>query len=55
MSSNSTYHSPDTVISFWFEETTPKHWYEKTPDIDQVIMKRFGAQHNTVVTIDVAL
>lgn len=29
------------VIKFWFEETSPKQWFEKNPDFDLVIENRF--------------
>ena len=39
------HHSPDTVLSFWFEEITPKQWWEKSPEFDQMILDRFGSLH----------
>lgn len=38
-------HSPDTVLSFWFDEITPKQWWEKSPEFDQLISRKFGALH----------
>jgi uncharacterized protein (DUF924 family) len=45
MSSNSIHHSPDTVLSFWFEEIPSKRWWEKSPEFDQMIVERFGDLH----------
>ena len=36
---------PDTVLSFWFDEITPRQWWEKSPEFDQLIAQRFGALH----------
>jgi len=36
---------PDQVLSFWFEEITPKQWWEKSADFDRALAQRFGALH----------
>lgn len=33
---------PDTVLTFWFEETDPRQWWKVTPDFDVLITQRFG-------------
>jgi uncharacterized protein (DUF924 family) len=37
--------NPDTVLTFWFEEITPKQWWGKSDDFDELIRSRFGAVH----------
>ena len=32
----------EEVLSFWFEESTPKQWFEKNTKFDLAIAKRFG-------------
>ena len=32
-----------SVIRFWFEESTPKQWFAKDEAFDAAILKRFGA------------
>lgn len=34
--------APDTVLSFWFEQATPKQWFSKSRAFDQEIAERFG-------------
>lgn len=33
----------DEVLTFWFEELTPKQWYMSTPEIDAQITDKFKA------------
>jgi uncharacterized protein (DUF924 family) len=42
---NSTQHTPDSILSFWFEEITPRQWWVSAEDFDQLIASRFGALH----------
>ena len=44
--------SPDSVISFWFEEIAPKQWWEKSADFDQLIFRRFGALHKAAAACE---
>lgn len=37
--------SPQTVLSFWFEETTPRQWWVASDAFDASIRQRFGALH----------
>jgi uncharacterized protein (DUF924 family) len=37
--------SPDTIIDFWFNEITPKQWWARSDEFDQLIKTRFGAVH----------
>lgn len=37
--------NPDAVIAFWFTEITPKQWWARSDDFDQLISTRFGALH----------
>jgi uncharacterized protein (DUF924 family) len=36
---------PNDVLKFWFEELTPKQWFEKSDAIDGLIRKRFLPVH----------
>ena len=35
----------DRVIHFWFEELTPKNWFEKSADLDNKISSEFKELH----------
>ena len=35
----------EKVLAFWFEELTPKSWWEKSVELDQQIRERFGDTH----------
>ena len=35
--------NPQTVIDFWFAETTRPHWFAKSAAFDHLIVERFGA------------
>lgn len=35
-------HTAEQVLSFWFEEATPKQWFEKNSQFDAAIIKRFS-------------
>ncbi|MEM6605990.1 MAG: DUF924 family protein [Pseudomonadota bacterium] len=37
--------SADEVLSFWFEESGPKHWFKKSERFDQICRERFFATH----------
>jgi len=37
--------SPDEVLAFWFDETTPSQWWSRSDTFDQKIAARFGALH----------
>ena len=37
--------TPDAVIAFWFREITPKQWWARSDEFDQLITTRFGALH----------
>ncbi len=36
---------PQTVLTYWFEELTPPQWFEKNPEMDAEMTRRFGAVH----------
>ena len=42
---NSVQQTPDDILSFWFEEITPKQWWTSSDDLDREIESRFGALH----------
>lgn len=42
---NSAQQTPDDILAFWFEETTPKQWWGSSGDFDRLIESRFGALH----------
>lgn len=33
------------VLEFWFQELSPKQWWQVDPQLDQTIFKRFGEVH----------
>ena len=33
--------SIEDVLSFWFEEITPEHWFKKDDSFDETIRARF--------------
>lgn len=37
------------VIKFWFEELTPKQWFNSSEELDDKIYKRFGEIHEAAV------
>lgn len=37
------------IIKFWFEELTPKQWFNSTKELDSKIYERFGAVHDAAV------
>jgi uncharacterized protein (DUF924 family) len=37
--------NPDAVIAFWFTDITPKQWWARSDEFDQLITTRFGALH----------
>ncbi|WP_223670722.1 DUF924 family protein [Kangiella shandongensis] len=37
--------NPKEVLSFWFEELSPKDWWTKSESLDQSIKERFGQLH----------
>jgi len=38
----STQQMPEEVLSFWFDEVTPKQWWAKSEEFDRHIESRFG-------------
>lgn len=38
------------VVTFWFEELTPKQWFVSPKDVDQTIRNRFGDLWQTLAT-----
>jgi hypothetical protein len=38
--------NPDAIIAFWFTEITPKQWWARSNELDQLITRRFGALHS---------
>lgn len=37
--------TPADVLTFWFDELTPDHWYKADSDIDATITRRFATLH----------
>jgi uncharacterized protein (DUF924 family) len=35
----------ESIIDFWFVEISPKQWWEKSLEFDQMIIRRFGEVH----------
>lgn len=38
-----------SVLDFWFKETTPQKWWQKDPEFDAYIASRFGSVHARAV------
>lgn len=38
--------TPSDILSFWFEQLTPKNWWQKDPALDQAIKDRFSNIHS---------
>ena len=47
--------SADSVLSFWFEEIPPEQWWLKSPELDDVITKRFGDLHRSATACELFL
>jgi uncharacterized protein (DUF924 family) len=41
--------APDTVLSFWFDETAPKQWWVRSEAFDREVAARFGELHAAAV------
>jgi uncharacterized protein (DUF924 family) len=37
--------SPEDILNFWFDELSERDWFNATPELDQQIVRRFGATH----------
>jgi len=37
--------SPKEILTFWFEELRPEHWFKPPPGLDQQCQRRFLATH----------
>ena len=37
-----TTHNPEAVLDFWFKEITPKQWWQKSAEFDELIAGRFS-------------
>jgi len=37
--------TPESILSFWFEETNPRLWFQSGGTFDKIICERFGAMH----------
>ena len=37
--------SPDAVLHFWFDELTPRQWFNTFTEVDDAIRERFGKTH----------
>lgn len=35
----------ESVLNFWFNELTPKQWWQKSPELDEAIRERFHRLH----------
>jgi len=40
------------IISFWFTELSPKQWFMKDPQIDELIRQRFFSLHQQAITCE---
>ena len=41
--------SPESILSFWFEETRPIQWFRRDPHFDGTIQSRFGGSVETAL------
>jgi uncharacterized protein (DUF924 family) len=46
--------TPDAVLKFWFEETTPGQWYATDTSFDRLITERFGETHRAATAGELA-
>lgn len=46
---NSVPQTPDDVLTFWFQEITPKQWWATSDNLDREIEFRFGALHYAAI------
>ena len=37
--------SPETILKFWYEDITPKQWWEKDAEFDALLKEKFGEVH----------
>jgi len=37
--------NPNEILSFWFQELKPNQWFQKNPQVDQMIHHRFQEVH----------
>lgn len=44
--------SISSILSFWFEECTPKQWWSKDAEFDQLIRSRFSDLHNAATSCE---
>ncbi len=44
--------TPQQVLSFWFEQSTPAQWFEKDERFDQQIQQQFGKLHTSVAAAE---
>ena len=47
-------HTPDAVLSFWFDEIDPRQWWEKSTEFDRAIESRFGAVHRAAARCELS-
>lgn len=45
MTTNDDICNPQDVLTFWFEELTPEHWFTPSPGFDRLCERRFGSTH----------
>jgi uncharacterized protein (DUF924 family) len=45
-------HDVDTILSFWFQEISPKDWWQKSSEFDKLIEQRFGALHKAAAACE---
>lgn len=41
--------SPQEVLSFWFEESTPQQWFTKSDEFDEKIRERFLQTYQAII------
>jgi uncharacterized protein (DUF924 family) len=49
---NVTKFDPGEILNFWFVEITPKQWWDKSEDFDELIRSRFGSVHKAALACE---
>ena len=45
-------HQAGGVLRFWFEELEPKQWWKKDPELDDLILSRYGKLQRRAVAVE---
>ena len=45
-------HQADEVLKFWYEELEPKQWWKKDPELDDLILNRYGKLQRRAAAVE---